>query len=272
MFIWLTFCHHLCIGVWSQLKTIAVGYVEYRQVHHVAFEKSDLFFLCILRPLSSIITKQDSEIAAAQVHDIPLSIQLKVADLCMDEVYLIEGNSQLEHFFSSVERDVLLVVDLHWHNMSLVMCSGCLWQSSKHNRFSRITLCWGKCLMFAFWVHKDIIKASQPTICIRVSKQYHHFSIAMNESAKVERLVECSWFTISYFPNGADPCPLQWYSTMDNSWWLALPIIYLIEPSHCILIKQLSSYVWSSAPYSLWLWRILSNSERIIVWVLHLAY
>jgi hypothetical protein len=26
---------------------------------------------------------------------------------------LIEGNSQLEHFFSTVERDVLLVVDLH---------------------------------------------------------------------------------------------------------------------------------------------------------------
>jgi hypothetical protein len=141
----------------------------------------------------------------------PCLSNLKVADLCMDEVYLIEGNSQLEHFFSSVKRDVLLVVDLHWHNMSLVMCSGCLWQSSKHNRFSRITLCWGKCLMFAFWVHKDIIKASEPTICIRVSKQYHHFSIAMNESAKVERLVECSWFTISYFPNGADPCPLQWY-------------------------------------------------------------
>lgn len=43
-----------------------VEVVGFRQVHHVAFEKSDLFFLCILRPLSSIITKQDSEIAAAQ--------------------------------------------------------------------------------------------------------------------------------------------------------------------------------------------------------------
>jgi len=43
----------------------------------------------------------------------PCLSNLKVADPCMDEVYLIEGNSQLEHFFSNVERDVLLVVDLH---------------------------------------------------------------------------------------------------------------------------------------------------------------
>jgi hypothetical protein len=55
----------------------------------------------------------------------PCLSNLKVADLCMDELYLIEGNSQLEHFFSSVERDVLLVVDLHWHNMSLVMYLWC---------------------------------------------------------------------------------------------------------------------------------------------------
>ncbi len=125
MFIWLTFCHHLCIGVWSQLTTIAVGYVEYRQVHHVAFEKSDLFFLCILRPLSSIITKQDSEIAAAQVHDIPLSIQLESCRSMYGWSVFDRGKLSMEHFFSNVERDVLLVVDLHWHNMSLVMCLWC---------------------------------------------------------------------------------------------------------------------------------------------------
>eukprot|EP00850_Spirogloea_muscicola_P010557 SM000062S19943 [mRNA] locus=s62:490816:493037:- [translate_table: standard] len=34
----------------------------FRQSHQVAFGKSDLFFVCILRPLSSEITKQDSEI------------------------------------------------------------------------------------------------------------------------------------------------------------------------------------------------------------------
>jgi len=31
------------------------------------FEKSDLFFVCMLRPLSSDIQKQESEIEAAQV-------------------------------------------------------------------------------------------------------------------------------------------------------------------------------------------------------------
>ncbi len=217
MFIWLTFCHHLCIGVWSQLKTIAVGYVEYRQVHHVAFEKSDLFFLCILRPLSSIITKQDSEIAAAQVHDIPLSIQLESCRSVYGWSVFDRGKLSTGAFFLNCRKGCAfgsgsaLTQHVFGDVFVMLMCSGCLWQSSKHNRFSRITLCWGKCLMFAFWVHKDIIKASQPTVCIRVSKQYHHFSIAMNESAKVERLVECSWFTISYFPNGADPCPLQWY-------------------------------------------------------------
>lgn len=34
----------------------------------VAFEKSDLFFLCVLRPLTSAITKQDSELTDVQVN------------------------------------------------------------------------------------------------------------------------------------------------------------------------------------------------------------
>jgi hypothetical protein len=38
-----------------------------RQSHKAFFDKSDLFFVCILRPLSFDITKQDSEIEAAQV-------------------------------------------------------------------------------------------------------------------------------------------------------------------------------------------------------------
>jgi hypothetical protein len=38
-----------------------------RQGHGGLFGKSDLFFVCILRPLSTQIVKQDSEIAAAQV-------------------------------------------------------------------------------------------------------------------------------------------------------------------------------------------------------------
>lgn len=39
----------------------------YRQSHQSFFEKSDLFFVCMLRPLSFDIHKQDLEIEAAQV-------------------------------------------------------------------------------------------------------------------------------------------------------------------------------------------------------------
>ena len=38
-----------------------------RQGHGGLFAKSDLFFVCVLRPLSTQIVKQDSEIEAAQV-------------------------------------------------------------------------------------------------------------------------------------------------------------------------------------------------------------
>eukprot|EP01018_Ginkgo_biloba_P001601 Gb_01398 [translate_table: standard] len=37
-----------------------------RHAHHVLFEKSDLFFVCMLKPLSSHIVKDDVEIHAAQ--------------------------------------------------------------------------------------------------------------------------------------------------------------------------------------------------------------
>ncbi|KAI4971232.1 hypothetical protein ZWY2020_002146 [Hordeum vulgare] len=43
-----------------------VEVVAFRQSHKAYFEKSDLFFVCILRPLSVDITKQESEIEDAQ--------------------------------------------------------------------------------------------------------------------------------------------------------------------------------------------------------------
>jgi hypothetical protein len=39
----------------------------YRQAHKSFFEKSDLFFVCMMRPLSFDIQKQDLEIEAAKV-------------------------------------------------------------------------------------------------------------------------------------------------------------------------------------------------------------
>ena len=41
----------------------------YRQSHKVAFEKSDIFFLCILRALTSNITVQETELMAAKVSE-----------------------------------------------------------------------------------------------------------------------------------------------------------------------------------------------------------
>ncbi|TKW22248.1 hypothetical protein SEVIR_4G216900v4 [Setaria viridis] len=43
-----------------------VEVLAFRQSHKSFFEKSDLFFVCLLRPLSYDITKQDSEIEACQ--------------------------------------------------------------------------------------------------------------------------------------------------------------------------------------------------------------
>ncbi|KAL8033403.1 hypothetical protein ABFX02_13G156900 [Erythranthe guttata] len=48
------------------IDTEFVDVLAFRQVHNTFFGKSDLFFLCMLRPLSFDIHKQDSEIEAAK--------------------------------------------------------------------------------------------------------------------------------------------------------------------------------------------------------------
>lgn len=48
------------------IETEFVEVLAFRQNHHSFFEKSDLFFVCMLRPLSFVIQKQESEIEAAQ--------------------------------------------------------------------------------------------------------------------------------------------------------------------------------------------------------------
>lgn len=40
----------------------------FRHAHLVAFEKSDLFFMCVLRPISSEIKIDEKEIQAARVN------------------------------------------------------------------------------------------------------------------------------------------------------------------------------------------------------------
>lgn len=47
---------------------ISLSLSSYRQAHKMFFKKSDLFFICMMHPLSSDIKKQDLEIEAAQVN------------------------------------------------------------------------------------------------------------------------------------------------------------------------------------------------------------
>ncbi|CAB4309926.1 unnamed protein product [Prunus armeniaca] len=48
------------------IDTEFVEVIAFRHAHNVAFEKSDLFFICMLRPLSTEITVDDLEIEAAK--------------------------------------------------------------------------------------------------------------------------------------------------------------------------------------------------------------
>ncbi|XP_074584849.1 nudix hydrolase 8-like [Curcuma longa] len=48
------------------IDTTFVELVAFRHAHYVAFEKSDLFFICMLKPVSSEITIDESEIEAAK--------------------------------------------------------------------------------------------------------------------------------------------------------------------------------------------------------------
>ncbi|CAM8887663.1 unnamed protein product [Rhodiola kirilowii] len=48
------------------IDTEFVEVIAFRHAHNVAFEKSDLFFICMLRPLSTEINVDDQEIQAAK--------------------------------------------------------------------------------------------------------------------------------------------------------------------------------------------------------------
>ncbi|XP_044484793.1 nudix hydrolase 8-like isoform X2 [Mangifera indica] len=53
-------------GVRNLIDTEFVEVVAFRHAHHLAFEKSDLFFVCMLTPLSADIQVDDFEIQAAK--------------------------------------------------------------------------------------------------------------------------------------------------------------------------------------------------------------
>jgi len=52
----------------KQIETEFVEVIGLRQSHKAAFDKSDLFFLCVLRPRTFTIIKQDSEVLDAKVY------------------------------------------------------------------------------------------------------------------------------------------------------------------------------------------------------------
>lgn len=51
----------------SVVISASIAFLFYRQKHEALFGKSDLSFICMMRPLSFDIQKQDLEIEAAQV-------------------------------------------------------------------------------------------------------------------------------------------------------------------------------------------------------------
>ena len=52
------------------IETEFVGLVCFRHAHDFQFGKSDLFFVCLLKPLTKMITKQESEIEASEWIDL----------------------------------------------------------------------------------------------------------------------------------------------------------------------------------------------------------
>uniref|UniRef100_A0A0A9GTQ6 Nudix hydrolase domain-containing protein n=1 Tax=Arundo donax TaxID=35708 RepID=A0A0A9GTQ6_ARUDO len=73
-----------------------VELIAFRHAHNVAFQKSDLFFICILRPLSSVIKIDEVEIQAAKWMPLAEFIKQpfiqddhmfrKIADICMQRL------------------------------------------------------------------------------------------------------------------------------------------------------------------------------------------
>ncbi|CAA6671641.1 unnamed protein product [Spirodela intermedia] len=71
-------CPRRCSGLWNYqqaeeiysgailIDTVFLEVVAFRHAHLVAFEKSDLFFMCVLRPISSEIKIDEKEIQAAR--------------------------------------------------------------------------------------------------------------------------------------------------------------------------------------------------------------
>ncbi|XP_052202240.1 nudix hydrolase 2 isoform X3 [Diospyros lotus] len=75
--IWILMCLIIVlVTCWILLLQIDTKFVEilaFRQSHKSFFEKSDLFFACLLQPLSFHIQKQEAEIEAAQQHECDLN-------------------------------------------------------------------------------------------------------------------------------------------------------------------------------------------------------
>lgn len=117
-----------------------------RQNHKAFFEKSDLFFLCLLRPLSFDIQIQELEIEAAQVKIfllrlffilllVNLIIQ-KLANHYMPVDQLTHSSILLPHFHGRL---------IHKHNeiiWSISSRSGCRSRNTQSKLLSRNMNCW----------------------------------------------------------------------------------------------------------------------------------
>lgn len=54
------------------IETEFVGVLSFRHMHNSLFGKSDLFFVCLMKPLTTKISKQDTEISACEWIDVEM--------------------------------------------------------------------------------------------------------------------------------------------------------------------------------------------------------
>jgi ADP-ribose pyrophosphatase YjhB (NUDIX family) len=80
------------------IETEFVGIMCFRQAHNFLFGKSDMFFVCLLKPTTTAIVKQESEIAACEWVD--------VEHYCQQSVFLLSPlHARLNAYIKTYVRD-----------------------------------------------------------------------------------------------------------------------------------------------------------------------
>ncbi|XP_065854773.1 nudix hydrolase 2 isoform X1 [Euphorbia lathyris] len=118
--------YNITLKVSFSLQQIDAKFVEvlaFRQSHKAFFEKSDLFFLCLLQPMSFDIQKQESEIEAAQWT--PL------------EEYVAQPFVQKNELLKQIVDICLTTINKKYSGFSAVPISSNPWEENNYLYFNR---------------------------------------------------------------------------------------------------------------------------------------